>query len=176
MFPVFQTLLYGDISKLLLGGFVFIPEALDAYCLQVVEAVRAAGGRTLIHCHQGVSRSGAMLLAYLMWAFRMTVSVSLEYARSKRGVVSPNPGFLAQLLEWQCELGLGTSTTVVPILPSPTALQSLAGKKYYPNHTSHCTWCQPPGTVPYGVTDDVPGMAVVWLVTVRVARGCSPFL
>ncbi len=76
---------------------------------QLIERVRGGGGRTLLHCHQGVSRSGAFALAYLMWAFDLSVEAALVQARSCRSVVSPNPGFLAQLLEWQRALEAGSA-------------------------------------------------------------------
>ncbi len=81
---------------------------------QVIETTRAAGGGTLLHCQQGVSRSGALVVAYTMWQQRLGVDAALAYVRARRAVVSPNPGFLAQLLEWEQELaalGLLPSTT-----------------------------------------------------------------
>jgi hypothetical protein len=53
----------------------------------------------LVHCHQGVSRSGTLALAHMMWALRLPMQEALTFARTRRGIISPNPGFLCQLLE-----------------------------------------------------------------------------
>ena len=34
---------------------------------EFVEGARGAGGRVLVHCSQGVSRSVALVIGYLMW-------------------------------------------------------------------------------------------------------------
>ncbi|KAA0158841.1 hypothetical protein FNF28_06086 [Cafeteria roenbergensis] len=53
----------------------------------------------LTHCHQGVSRSGTLTLAHVMWALRLPFEEALPWARTRRGIISPNPGFTCQLLE-----------------------------------------------------------------------------
>ena len=48
----------------------------------------------LVHCHQGVSRSATVIIAYLMHKNRWTVEEALKYAKAKRDIVNPNVGFL----------------------------------------------------------------------------------
>ena len=58
----------------------------------------------LVHCFAGVSRSGAMLIAYLMKTQNKTLKEAWEYAKTKRSVVSPNNGFRKQLEKYEAEL------------------------------------------------------------------------
>lgn len=58
------------------------------------------GGRVLLHCAAGSSRSGAILVAYLMRSQNLAVEEALGLARRARPIVTPNPGFLEQLEKW----------------------------------------------------------------------------
>ena len=72
--------------------------------VQIIERVRAAGGCTLLHCQLGVSRSGALAIAYIMWLHNCSFADALLRAQAGRGCINPNPGFVAQLLEWEADL------------------------------------------------------------------------
>ncbi|KAI5081382.1 hypothetical protein GOP47_0004565 [Adiantum capillus-veneris] len=68
----------------------------------MIENVREQrGGRVLLHCCQGVSRSAALIIAYLMWRKNESFEDAFYEVKSKRNVVSPNMGFLSQLMQWQ---------------------------------------------------------------------------
>lgn len=54
-------------------------------------------GTVLVHCHAGISRSVAIVLAYLMHVRRITVQDALSLVRSRRSIADPNPGFMHQL-------------------------------------------------------------------------------
>ena len=79
-----------------------------------VAAARAAGGKVLIHCQQGVSRSTVLGIGYLMMAGEESDSsgewtyadyqTAYSRVRSKRGISSPNLGFVCQLLAWSRRL------------------------------------------------------------------------
>ena len=58
-------------------------------------------GRVLVHCHAGVSRSCSMTIAYLMWKNSISYTESFNVVKAKRGVCSPNAGFICQLLEYE---------------------------------------------------------------------------
>lgn len=58
----------------------------------------------LIHCFAGVSRSGAMLVAYLMKTQKKNMNEALELAKKKRSVIFPNNGFRIQLEKFEREL------------------------------------------------------------------------
>ncbi|XP_061842164.1 dual specificity protein phosphatase 26-like [Nerophis lumbriciformis] len=60
------------------------------------------GGKVLVHCQVGVSRSATLVLAYLMLKQRLTLVEAICAVKENRGVI-PNRGFLRQLihLDWQ---------------------------------------------------------------------------
>ncbi|XP_068256234.1 protein phosphatase Slingshot homolog 3 isoform X2 [Nyctibius grandis] len=59
--------------------------------------VRAGGGRALVHCRMGLSRSAATVLAYAMKEFGWPLERALRHVRRCRPGVLPNPGFMRQL-------------------------------------------------------------------------------
>lgn len=70
----------------------------------LIDDVRASGGRTFIHCHQGVSRSATVVIAYIMACGGLSYDEAFRFVRSIRGVTSPNTGFICQLMEFQKQL------------------------------------------------------------------------
>lgn len=62
----------------------------------------------LVHCAAGISRSGGIVCAYLMWKQRWSFDVAWKYGRSKRSVMFPNMGFQSQLKMFQAEMGIGS--------------------------------------------------------------------
>lgn len=52
----------------------------------------------------GISRSATIVCAYLIATMRMTPDEALAAVREKRGIVSPNMGFLRQLEEYAIRL------------------------------------------------------------------------
>lgn len=70
-----------------------------------IEKVREqSGGRVLLHCCQGVSRSPALTIAYLMWRKNECFEDAFHDVKCKRNVVSPNMGFATQLMQWQSKI------------------------------------------------------------------------
>uniref|UniRef100_A0A8B9CWT3 protein-serine/threonine phosphatase n=1 Tax=Anser brachyrhynchus TaxID=132585 RepID=A0A8B9CWT3_9AVES len=59
--------------------------------------VKARGGRALVHCRMGLSRSAATVLAYAMKEFGWPLERALRHVRRCRPGVLPNPGFMRQL-------------------------------------------------------------------------------
>lgn len=53
--------------------------------------------KILIHCNAGVSRSGSVLIAYLMASLKINFREALNLAQAKRACISPNSGFTQQL-------------------------------------------------------------------------------
>ena len=56
--------------------------------------------RVLVHCGEGISRSVAVVAAYLIAAHGWTPMDALQYIKSKRKVANPNFGFVQQLGEY----------------------------------------------------------------------------
>ncbi|XP_023325970.1 dual specificity protein phosphatase MPK-4 [Eurytemora carolleeae] len=58
-------------------------------------------GNVLVHCFYGKSRSASIICAFIMQKYRIGFDQALEFVRSKRSLVNPNPGFKAQLRLWE---------------------------------------------------------------------------
>jgi len=54
-------------------------------------------GTVLVHCKQGVSRSAAAIMAYLIKRRNKTFEQALEWTRTARACINPNPAFRKQL-------------------------------------------------------------------------------
>jgi len=65
-----------------------------------IQAAESSGRTAFVHCHQGVSRSGAIICAYLMYRWGLSADDAILAARKCRGTVSPNAGFRVQLHQW----------------------------------------------------------------------------
>lgn len=75
----------------------------------LIDKAWAEGRRTLVHCHQGVSRSATVVIAYMMATYNMNVDSALRAVRAARGIAAPNAGFLCQLIAWDGRLKRGRS-------------------------------------------------------------------
>lgn len=65
-------------------------------CLDFIDESRKKGS-VLVHCFAGVSRSAAIITAYLMRTERLSLEDALESLRQSNESVCPNDGFLEQL-------------------------------------------------------------------------------
>ncbi|XP_028852512.1 dual specificity protein phosphatase 26-like [Denticeps clupeoides] len=63
----------------------------------------ASGGKVLVHCHVGVSRSATVVLAYLMLKQHMNLVEAITTVKEGRGII-PNRGFLRQLIDLHVRL------------------------------------------------------------------------
>jgi len=66
-------------------------------CVQFMDEAIKNGGKVLVHCSQGISRSATIVIAYLIKIEGYTFEDALEFTKSKRDMVNPNPGFKKQL-------------------------------------------------------------------------------
>lgn len=71
-----------------------------------IEAAKAAGGATMIHCHASLSRSVAFILAYVMKTEKVSAIEAAKRMKKKWSAVWPNDTFVKQLLDYEQELGL----------------------------------------------------------------------
>jgi len=63
----------------------------------ITEALQESGAAVLVHCQAGMSRSAALVIAYLQKSLSLSPR-SLERFCGARPSVAPNPGFTRQLL------------------------------------------------------------------------------
>lgn len=72
---------------------------LDTYFEDAANFIHTAlelGGKVLVHCREGISRSATLVLAYLMIKRRLTAQQATKLVRANREII-PNEGFLKQL-------------------------------------------------------------------------------
>jgi len=55
------------------------------------------GNRVLVHCSKGISRSGSLVVAYLMYKYELEYDDALKIAKKGRSCCNPNFNFKNQL-------------------------------------------------------------------------------
>eukprot|EP00035_Acanthoeca_spectabilis_P014713 m.285326 g.285326 ORF g.285326 m.285326 type:complete len:362 (-) comp16204_c1_seq1:12443-13528(-) len=83
-----------------------LPSHFDA-AFEFIDGARKVGGKVMIHCTAGISRSAAIAIAYLMTTKRLSLTEAYAYVKSKRPVISPNLDFMGELQQFERTLGLG---------------------------------------------------------------------
>ncbi|XP_004590817.2 dual specificity protein phosphatase 2 [Ochotona princeps] len=69
-----------------------------------IDSVKNSGGRVLVHCQAGISRSATICLAYLIQSHRVRLEEAFDFVKQRRGVISPNFGFMGQLLQFETQV------------------------------------------------------------------------
>lgn len=72
--------------------------------VQFIKSALEQGGKVLVHCQAGISRSASVVLAYLMAVEKTGLDSALASIRHTYPQASPNEGFLHQLQLWH-EMG-----------------------------------------------------------------------
>ncbi|THD18107.1 Dual specificity protein phosphatase 10 [Fasciola hepatica] len=73
--------------------------------VQFIDEARKRNGIVLVHCQAGVSRSVAIVMAYLIHSTKKyTVLNALEFVQNQRPVAGPNLHFMGQLQRYYNEL------------------------------------------------------------------------
>ena len=57
--------------------------------------------KILVHCMAGASRSASIVIAYIMWAQKLSYQEALNFVENKRSSVFPNFGFRDQLKKFE---------------------------------------------------------------------------
>ncbi|CAJ1067535.1 dual specificity protein phosphatase 13-like [Xyrichtys novacula] len=78
---------------------------------EFIHQALTSGGKVFVHCAVGVSRSAALVLAYLMIHHDLSLLSSVHYVQQKRWIF-PNRGFLRQLIALDRKLQHGGSNEV----------------------------------------------------------------
>ena len=66
-----------------------------------VEAQRQAGRQVFVHSHNGMSRSGMVIIAYLMRKNHWSREQALDFVQTKRPITQPNSAFMELLAQWE---------------------------------------------------------------------------
>jgi protein-tyrosine phosphatase len=69
--------------------------------IDFIQTTVSNGGKVLIHCQGGVSRSVTFVVAYFMYKYRLSFANALEYVQNARPIANPNIGFRSQLLLYE---------------------------------------------------------------------------
>ncbi|KAH7884933.1 protein-tyrosine phosphatase-like protein [Phlebopus sp. FC_14] len=75
---------------------------LEGACQYIAGALNA-GGNVLVHCQQGVSRSPAIVIAYLIHNLGMSYDQAYALVKRRRPCINPNPGFVSALRAWEAK-------------------------------------------------------------------------
>ena len=62
-------------------------------CINFIESSKIC----YVHCQAGISRSASIVIAYVMYKFKLNYDDAYEYVKDKRFYISPNLGFVLQL-------------------------------------------------------------------------------
>jgi len=105
---------YADVNMKYLGiNMLDLPQTkISIYFQETADFIDRAiqgGGRVLIHCMVGLSRSATLVIAYLMIKRDLTLEEALRTVRRHRQV-RPNDGFLRQLIDLEYKIKSGNST------------------------------------------------------------------
>ncbi|VDK32737.1 unnamed protein product [Taenia asiatica] len=108
------------------------------------EAVRT-GGRVLVHCKAGVSRSPSLVIAYLVAHSSLTVMEAFTLVNHLRSAVGPSLHFLGQVEQF-CD-------SIRPDVKCPSATIPIASEDRYIGDMISRRWrdfqlCSPPASAP----------------------------
>lgn len=88
-----------------------------------INEVACKGGRILVHCVAGVSRSASMVIAYLMKYKNLNLHDAFNYVHSIRPVIRPNNGFFHQLIAYEKQLTGTTSVKMIRLQKSGCTIE-----------------------------------------------------
>ncbi|KIX05719.1 uncharacterized protein Z518_03691 [Rhinocladiella mackenziei CBS 650.93] len=76
-------------------------QALQEACTFIKSSLANDDGGVLVHCQKGVSRSGSVMIGFIMGEMDLDYDTALRYVRRGRSKVKPNSGFQKQLELWR---------------------------------------------------------------------------
>lgn len=91
--------------------------------IDFIDHVKQSGGKVLVHCEAGISRSPTICMAYIMRTQRLQLEEAFDLIKQRRALVSPNFSFMGQLQQFESEVlasaPLGHVATPEPATPCP---------------------------------------------------------
>lgn len=91
--------------------------------IEFIDRVKQSGGKVLVHCEAGISRSPTICMAYIMRTQRRQLEDAFDLIRQRRALISPNFSFMGQLLQFESEVLSSTPVShpaPEPATPCPT--------------------------------------------------------
>lgn len=85
--------------------------------IEFIDQVKQSGGKVLVHCEAGISRSPTICMAYIMRTQKLRLNEAFEIIKQRRSVISPNFSFMGQLLQFESEVL--TNTPAIAATPQP---------------------------------------------------------
>ena len=88
--------------------------------------MKQSGGKVLVHCEAGISRSPTICMAYIMRTQRLQLDEAFDVIKRCRALVSPNFSFMGQLLQFESEVlsSAPSAHVATPEPATPCALES----------------------------------------------------
>nr|XP_009675209.1 PREDICTED: serine/threonine/tyrosine-interacting protein isoform X2 [Struthio camelus australis] len=68
---------------------------------EFIDGSLQSGGKVLVHGNAGISRSAALVIAYIMETFGVKYRDAFTYVQERRFCINPNAGFVHQLQEYE---------------------------------------------------------------------------
>jgi atypical dual specificity phosphatase len=78
-------------------------------CSEFINDAIIKGGKVLIHCQCGVSRSSTLIAAYLIKKRNFSATGAIETIKKSRNFIQPNTGFMQQLISYENSLSKDNS-------------------------------------------------------------------
>lgn len=65
--------------------------------IDMIDSYLTNNQKVVVNCYAGISRSSSIVIAYIMYKYKLTLQEAYQYVKSKRAIVEPNSGFMKQL-------------------------------------------------------------------------------
>ncbi|KAF9114669.1 Dual specificity protein phosphatase 10 [Mortierella sp. AM989] len=85
-----------------------------------IEETKSKGGKVLVHCQLGVSRSASLVIAYVMKSSQMNLTDAYDFVKTRSSVISPNMSLMYQLAEFGKSLNKPNKPIVTSASATPT--------------------------------------------------------
>ncbi|KAF8605259.1 phosphatases II [Ceratobasidium sp. AG-I] len=80
-------------------------------CVDFTQGGIEGGGKVLVHCMQGLSRSVCVVVGFMIRVEGVSADAGLKTVKEKRGNIQPNEGFKKQLKEYERRVKCGEAGT-----------------------------------------------------------------
>ena len=92
-----------------------------------IQQVHLNGGKIMVYCRAGQSRSATLCIAYFMKYHGLSFEDAFQFVRSKRPIIHPNIGFIRQLKEFDAKLKIKGSVPSLAIASTPVTARRTDG-------------------------------------------------